>query len=102
MIQSIAINAKKHKGRKQVASSMNQTERISSILPRPGARSRAGSPTLLSHHSPCKLSLLAREGGQLKKNGKAETSRTIIRATWLHLLPGLHLWSIYQVFSLGS
>src|SRR5205823_5620670 len=101
-IQSIAINAKKHKGRKQVASSMNQTERISSILPRPGARSRAGSPTPLSHHSPCKLSLLARDGSTASTNTKQETSRTIIRATWLHLLPGVHLWSIYQVFFLGS
>ena len=33
---------------------------------------------------------------------KKETSRTIIRATWLRLLPGVHRWSIYQVVSLGS
>src|SRR5438270_12236966 len=58
--------------------------------------------TSLSHHCPCKLSLLARVGSTASTNTKPETSRTIIRATWLHLLPGLHLWSIYQVFFLGS
>src|SRR5258708_1124662 len=31
-----------------------------------------------------------------------QTSRTIIRATWLRLLPGVHLWSIHQLVSLGS
>src|SRR5579875_440590 len=31
-----------------------------------------------------------------------QTSRSIIRAAWLHLLPGVHLRSIYQVVSLGS
>ena len=31
-----------------------------------------------------------------------KTNRTIIRATSLHLLPGVHAWSIYQVIFLGS
>ena len=31
-----------------------------------------------------------------------ETSRTIISAAWLHLLPGVHAQPINQVFSLGS
>ena len=43
--------------------------------------------------------------GRTKKDGrkgKKATSRTIIRATWLRLLPGLDLWSIYQLVWLGS
>ena len=32
----------------------------------------------------------------------SETSRTIISAAWLHLLPGVHAQPINQVFSLGS
>ena len=31
-----------------------------------------------------------------------KTSRTIIRASWLRLLPGVHFWSIYQVVFLAS
>ncbi len=30
-----------------------------------------------------------------------ETSRTVIRAAWLRLLPGVHLRSIHQLFWLG-
>src|SRR5947209_11414432 len=56
---------------------LNQTERISSILPRPGARSRAGSPTLLSHHCPCKLSLLARVRGGPKKRRTARQRQAV-------------------------
>src|SRR5439155_3039627 len=71
------------------------------------AETRSPKPSRLTHTSLAPLPLQALppracEGEPLKQNGKHETSRTIIRATWLHLLPGLHLWSIYQVFSLGS
>jgi hypothetical protein len=37
-----------------------------------------------------------------KEVRKKQTSRTIIRATWLRLLPGVHLWSIHQLVWLGS
>ena len=37
----------------------------------------------------------------VRQMGEWETSRTVIRAAWLHLLPGLHLRSIYQLFWLG-
>ena len=36
------------------------------------------------------------------KKRMSETSRTIISAAWLHLLPDVHAQPIDQVFSLGS
>ena len=39
---------------------------------------------------------------KMKRRMMKETSRSIIRATSLHLLPGVHTWSIYQVLFLGS
>ncbi len=40
--------------------------------------------------------------GTANKQDTGPTSRTIIRAAWLRLLPEVHLPSIYQVFCLGS
>src|SRR5438477_60636 len=41
-------------------------------------------------------------GSPSSRAGCIRTSRSIIRATSLHLLPGLHEWSIYQILFLGS
>ena len=55
---------------------------------------------MLHSHS-LSLSISSRVDGK-KERKKEETSRSIIRATSLNLLPGVHAWSIYQVFFLGS
>ncbi len=39
---------------------------------------------------------------RVKQSNTVKTNRTIIRAAWFNLLPGVRLRSIYQVFSLGS
>jgi hypothetical protein len=57
---------------------LNQTERISSILPRPGARSRAGSPTSLSHHCPASSpSSRAREGSPSTTANQRQAVRSL-------------------------
>ena len=43
----------------------------------------------------------SRLGSRLPKQTRI-TSRTIIRAAWLHRLPGVHLPSSHQVLFLGS
>ncbi len=79
---------------------LNQTERITSILPGPRqpsvARLDENEPTVLPPRAPAACA------GRKQVKAAVETSRTIIRATQLRLLPDVHPWSIHQVVSLGS
>ena len=80
---------------------LNQTERITSILPGPRQPNEARLDERKRTHLLPPRAPAACAGRKPVKAG-VETSRTIIRATQLRLLPGVHPWSIHQVVSLGS
>jgi hypothetical protein len=66
---------------------------MTSILPRPRSRNET------------RLDETTKEDPMLMRvhyHAIGETSRTIIRASQLRLLPDVHLWSIHQVVCLGS
>src|SRR5947207_2937323 len=72
---------------------------ITSILPGPRQPSKA---RLDEKPNPSAASPCSCLKGRKRVKASVETSRTIIRATQLRLLPGVHPWSIHQVVSLGS
>src|SRR5712691_9019927 len=69
----------------------NRTERITSILPGPRqpsvARLDENKPTMRPPRAPAACA------DRSVRTPYVETSRTIIRATQLRLLPGVHPWS---------
>ena len=79
---------------------LNQTERITSILPKPRQPNEARLDEKRTHLLPPRAP--AAYAHRSVRKPCVETSRTIIRATQLRLLPGFHPWSIHQVVSLGS
>src|SRR5579884_1295788 len=67
---------------------------VSSILPSTASPSASPAETVAPTKTLIRL--------HTDTNMICETSRSIISPAWLHLLPGVHLQAIYQVFFLGS